>query len=163
MFFYLFTCTSGLIEDKNMPINFCCWRFIILKVVHFRLIILERSECTRLSLFEKFPDPPPPSTSVIPHSYRATCVLSLVNSLLFIKTLKNADQIVKILCTDAFSIFKIFKFKLLDQRKSPSSTLPEKQMQNAASDQGLHWQALFAYRMFYLKFECKWKIPNSIP
>ena len=37
----------------------------------------------------------PHSTSVIPHPYRATCTLSLVNSSIFIKTLKNADQIVK--------------------------------------------------------------------
>ena len=43
--------------------------------------------------------PPPPSTSVIPHPYRATYALSLVNSLIFIKTLKDADRIVKRLCT----------------------------------------------------------------
>ena len=78
---------------------------------------------------KKIRTPPLPlSTSVIPHFYRATCELSLVNSLIFIKTLKNADQILKILCTDAFTFFKIFKFKLLEQRKSPFSPLPEKQM-----------------------------------
>ena len=43
--------------------------------------------------------PQPPSTSVIPHPYRVTCALSLVDSLIFIKTLKDADQIVKRLCT----------------------------------------------------------------
>ena len=43
--------------------------------------------------------PGPPSTSVIPHPYRATCTLHLVNSLIFIKTLKDADRIVKRLCT----------------------------------------------------------------
>ena len=46
--------------------------------------------------FQKFPEGAcpgrdPPSTSVIPHPYRATCALSLVNSLIFIKTLKDAD------------------------------------------------------------------------
>ena len=98
--FCLFTCTYGLIEGR---IIFVVVDLLSLKLLIFRLIISERSECTILHLFfENFAGehaPRPPSTSVIPHPYRATCALSLVDSLIFIKTLKDADQIVKRLCT----------------------------------------------------------------
>ena len=98
--FCLFTCTYGLIEGR---IIFVVVDLLSLKLLIFRLVISERSECTILHLFFKnFLEehaPRPPSTSVIPHPYRATCALSLVDSLIFIKTLKDADQIVKRLCT----------------------------------------------------------------
>ena len=44
---------------------------------------------------EHAPGPLSPSTSVIPYPYRATRALSLVTSLIFIKTLNDTDQIVK--------------------------------------------------------------------
>ena len=45
--FCLFTCTSGLIEDKICRIFFVVVDLLSLKLLIFRLIILERSECTR--------------------------------------------------------------------------------------------------------------------
>ena len=89
--FCLFTCTSGLIEG----------RIIFVVVDYFGTLRVHHIA----PFFQKFPGgggghaPRPPSTSVIPHPYRATCALSLVDSLIFIKTLKDADQIVKRLCT----------------------------------------------------------------
>ena len=50
---------------------------------------------SKISPGEHAPGPLPPSTSVIPYPYRATRSLSLVNPLIFIKTLNDADQIVK--------------------------------------------------------------------
>ena len=45
--FCLFTYTSGLIEDKICRIFFVVVDLLSLKLLMFRLIILERSECTR--------------------------------------------------------------------------------------------------------------------
>ena len=51
--FCLFTCTSGLIEGR---IIFVVVDLLSLKLLIFRLIISERSECTILHLFfQKFP------------------------------------------------------------------------------------------------------------
>ena len=84
--FCLFTCTYGLIEGR---IIFVVVDLLSLKLLIFRLIISERSECTILHpFFQKFPGgacSPTPSTSVIPHPYRATCALSLVDSLILLK------------------------------------------------------------------------------
>ena len=84
--FCLFTCTSGLIEDKIYRIFFVVVDLLSLKLLIFRYA-QNAPDCTFF--------PGPRSTSVIPHPYRAACAPSLVNSLIFIKTLKDTDQIVR--------------------------------------------------------------------
>ena len=110
--FCLFTRTSGLIEGR---IIFVVVDLLSLNLLIFRLFISERSECTILHVFffKNFLGehaPRPPSTSVIPHPYRATCALSLVNSLIFIKTLRDSDRIVNdFVQLQKLNVFTFFK------------------------------------------------------
>ena len=71
-----------MIEEKKNPIIFVV---VVVYLLSFKLMI---ADCT---IFQNFLRPP--TKSVNPHPYRATYTRYLVYLLIFIKTLKNADQI----------------------------------------------------------------------